>query len=322
MSKNPMFAEAILRPRTELLIRSIQEKVRYREHVGIEIKGATRSGKSSVAIAFCKFISGLTGIPFTLKNICPNEIIYLQRLKDPNLPNGSVFLIDEQTETHTGAGSYSEMSVLEDIQQICAKEQIHSIWCHPHEFVGRMSTIGLETYGKDPENLLIRCIMYNIATSRLTKVPMGQVIVPVGQLYSCGLFGKPTKTPTGFDTIITCIKGVCPRYGQCQEFMAQYEYEKDTKIKQVRTRSLKDREVERLMMIDHIANDKNFQNAQNNDERMSLARFLVPFGTPEKLIGELFKMAVAVIEKRIDIKELKKSLVEQGNISQEESDEG
>ncbi len=43
MSKNPMFAEAILRPRTELLIRAIQEKVRYREHIGIEIKGATRN---------------------------------------------------------------------------------------------------------------------------------------------------------------------------------------------------------------------------------------------------------------------------------------
>jgi len=129
MSKNPAFAEAIMRPRTDLFMRTIQEKVRFREHVGIEIKGATRSGKSTVGVAVCKFISALTGVPFTLKNLCPNEIIYLQRLKDPNLPNGSVFLIDEQTETHTGVGSYSEMSVLEDIQQICAKEQIHSVWC-------------------------------------------------------------------------------------------------------------------------------------------------------------------------------------------------
>ncbi len=55
------------------------------------------SGKSSIGIALAVFISKLTGIPFTLKNICPNEIIYLQRLKDPKLPNGSVFLIDEQS---------------------------------------------------------------------------------------------------------------------------------------------------------------------------------------------------------------------------------
>jgi hypothetical protein len=43
MSRNPAFAEAILRPRTDLFMRSIQEKVRFREHVGIEIKG----GKSN-----------------------------------------------------------------------------------------------------------------------------------------------------------------------------------------------------------------------------------------------------------------------------------
>jgi len=127
MSKNPLLAEALMTSRTELLIRTIQEKVRYREHLGIEIKGGVRTGKSSIGIALAKFMSSLTGIPFTLGNICPNEIIYLQKLKDPNLPNGSIFLIDEQTETHTGAGSYSEMSVLEDIQQICAKEQIHTI---------------------------------------------------------------------------------------------------------------------------------------------------------------------------------------------------
>jgi hypothetical protein len=108
MSKNPLFAEAIMRARTDLLIRTIQEKVRYREHIGIEIKGATRSGKSTIGTALCFFISSLTGVPFTLKHICPNEILYLQRLKDPDLPNGSAYLIDEQTETHTGAGSYAE----------------------------------------------------------------------------------------------------------------------------------------------------------------------------------------------------------------------
>jgi hypothetical protein len=310
MSKNPAFAEAIMRPRTELLLRMIQEKVRYREHIGIEIKGGTRTGKSTAGIVFARLISSLTGVPFTLKHICPNEIIYLQRLKDPNLPNGSVFLIDEQTEAHTGAGSYAEMAVLEDIQQICAKEQIHTIWCHPHEFVGRMSSVGIETYGKDPTNLLIRGIMYNIGISRLTKQPMGQVIIPVGHLFNCGIYGKPTKTKTGLDTITTCIKGVCPKYGKCQEFMAQYEYEKDGKIKEVRTRQLKDRELERLGIIEAVAADESFQQAINNTERMSIARFLVPFGTPEKLIGEFVVMAKAVNDGRIDLNAIKKKALE------------
>ena len=39
MTKNPLLAEAIMRPRTDLLIKSLVDKVRYREHIGIEIKG-------------------------------------------------------------------------------------------------------------------------------------------------------------------------------------------------------------------------------------------------------------------------------------------
>jgi len=171
-----------------------------------------------------------------------------------------------------------------------------------------MSSIGLEAYGKDPVNLLVRTIMYNLGVSKLGKKPMGQVIIPIGHLYTCGLFGKQTKTKTGLDTIITCIKGVCPKYEKCTDFMAMYEHEKDEKIKQTRTRNLKDREVERLDIIESIAKDDSFQNAQNNDERMSIARFLVPFGTPEKLIKELIMMAKAVLEKRIDLDEIRKKV--------------
>ena len=174
-----------------------------------------------------------------------------------------------------------------------------------------MSTVGLETFGKDPENLLVRAILYNISTSKITKQPMGQVIIPVGHLYSCGLYGKPTKTRTGLDTIITCIKDVCPRYGKCQEFMALYEYEKDQKIKEMRTRNLKDREIERLDLIELLAADDDFANAKKKDERISIARLLLPFGTPEKLIVELAVMAVAVNDGRIDLAAIRKKVAKQ-----------
>ena len=164
------------------------------------------------------------------------------------------------------------------------------------------------TYGKDPQNLLVRMVMYNISSSRLTKKPMGQVIIPIGHLFTCGLFGKPTKSPTGLDTIITCIKDICPRYETCHDFMSEYEHEKDQKIKEVRTRSLKDREVERLEVIEQVAGDPSFQQAKNNTERMSISRFLVPFGTPEKLISEYVTMAKAVQEGRIDLNEIRKKV--------------
>jgi hypothetical protein len=80
------------------------------------------------------------------------------------------------------------------------------------------------TYGKDPTNLLVRTIMYNLGISKLSKKPMGQVIIPVGHLFTCGLYGTVTKTRTGLDTIITCIKGVCPKYENCHDFMAQMPF--------------------------------------------------------------------------------------------------
>lgn len=79
--------------------------------------------------ALSKYTSFLSGVPFTLWHVCANEIEYLEKLKTPALPYGSVFQIDEQTETHTGAGSYSEMQVLEDMSNIIAKNQIHTFWC-------------------------------------------------------------------------------------------------------------------------------------------------------------------------------------------------
>jgi hypothetical protein len=66
--------------------------------------------------------------------------------------------------------------------------------------------------------------------------------------------------------------------------------------------------VERLGIIEEIASDTSFQNAENNDVRMQLARFLVPFGTPEKLIKELVMMAKGVNEGKIDLDAIRKKV--------------
>lgn len=174
----------------------------------------------------------------------------------------------------------------------------------PHEFVGRNSQLGLECFGKNFEHLLVRCILYNISVSTVSKVPMGVVVIPIGWLFHCGLFAKPTVYK-GRETIITCIQDVCPRYGKCQEFMAQYEYKKDKQIELIRTREFGEREMNRLDVIKTIAEDESFQMCKTNDERMSVARLLVPFGSPEKLIKEMASVARAVIKGRIDLDKLK-----------------
>jgi hypothetical protein len=169
-----------------------------------------------------------------------------------------------------------------------------------------MSQLGLECYGKNFEYKLVRCILYNISATSLSKTPMGMVIVPIGWLFHCGLFAEQTVYQ-GRRTIITCIKEVCPRYGKCQEFMAQYEYKKDNQIDLIRTREFGEREMNRLDVIQTIANDENFQMCKSNDERVGVARLLVPFGCPEKLIVENAKMAQGVLKGRINIESLKKT---------------
>jgi len=204
------------------------------------------------------------------------------------------------------------------MSNIIAKQQIHTVWVHPHEFVGRNSQLGLECYGKNFEFKLVRCILYNISLTRLSKTPMGIVIIPVGWLFNCGLFAEPT-VHKGRNTIITCIKDVCPRYGKCQEFMAQYEYKKDKQINLIRTREFGEREMNRLDIAQRIADDENFKMCKTNDERMSVARLLVPFGTPEKLIKEEMGLAKAINKGRIKIDALK--ALKKGKTTEGEADE-
>jgi len=88
--------------------------------------------------------------------------------------------------------------------------------------------------------------------------------------------------------------------------MAEYEYKKDKQIDMIRTREFGEREMNRLDIIQTIANNENFQMCKSMDERIGVARLLVPYGTPEKLIVENSKMAVGIIKGRINLESLKK----------------
>lgn len=70
--------------------------------------GETRSGKSTVGLSLCSYISRMTGVPFTIeKNMCanesetltrfPSEQEYYKRVQDAEF--NEVYQIDEQKET-------------------------------------------------------------------------------------------------------------------------------------------------------------------------------------------------------------------------------
>ena len=160
----------------------------------------------------------------------------------------------------------------------------------PHEFVGRQGQLGISMYGKNPELLLLRGILYNLSQKSLMNQPMGTIIFPIGWLFPCGIFGKKSVFQ-GQETVITCNARICPKYKTCKYFMGEYEHEKDRKIEEVMHQNLHDREIQRLEIIERIANNPVFQKCKNNTERKSVVRLLVPFGTPESLQDEFLKIA-------------------------------
>jgi hypothetical protein len=167
-----------------------------------------------------------------------------------------------------------------------------------------MSQLGISMYGKNPDLLLLRGILYNLAEKSLTNTPIGIVVFPIGWLFPCGLFGKKTVL-FNRDTIITCNKRVCPKYDKCEYFMGQYEHQKDQKIDEVMSQTLHDREFQRLEIIERIANNPAFQKCKKNDERMTVARLLVPLGTPERLIEEFVSVAKSANISVADLRALK-----------------
>jgi len=86
--------------------------------------------------------------------------------------------IDEQKESKFGAGSFREEMGIMDIQNIIAKQCVHTIWIYPSDFIARNSVYGLETYGKELKNKLIRCLVYDVRKTMMgLATPLGYIIV-------------------------------------------------------------------------------------------------------------------------------------------------
>lgn len=103
--KLPIFAEALSRNLTGLYFQFLEYKVKLKENISIEIKGVTRSGKTTGAISSGKYVAKFTGVPIKPKHVCSNEQYFINAVKIA-LDNQSL-VVDEQLETHVGIGCLS-----------------------------------------------------------------------------------------------------------------------------------------------------------------------------------------------------------------------
>jgi hypothetical protein len=143
-------------------IKSLYHKVTRTpsENINIEVKGETRSGKSSVGIFLAKLISYWWGHEFTPESVLPNQGVLLERLKDAEY--GETFLIDEQTPETYGEGILRETEQLGMCLNITAKQCNNLIFIYPPSFTSRNSPYGLETLAKDVHNKYIKLFYHDL----------------------------------------------------------------------------------------------------------------------------------------------------------------
>jgi len=178
MMKNQEFARIINTNITNKIYDYMKYKVQMKENINFALKGETRSGKSTVGLGMGIYISSLAGMPFMAdRNICKNESEYYEKVKHAKF--NEVYQIDEQKEAKFGIGSFREEMSIMDIQNIIAKQCVHTIWIYPSDFIARNSTYGFETYGKDLANKLVRCIVYDLRKTMMGMMtPIGYCIIP------------------------------------------------------------------------------------------------------------------------------------------------
>jgi hypothetical protein len=262
MSKNPEYARIMSVNESKLFYEWILKKIQLKENILIEIKGYPRSGKSITAITLAKLISQIVGKKFIQHQICKNESEYYQKLRIWNKLGksfNSAWVVDEQVETHVSVGAYSEMSMIEDLNNIIAIECVHTIWVHPPHFVGRNALVGLETFGRNFEHKITRCIMYDLHENKKTGIPMGLVYIPIFRDKSF----EEDYIEKKWDQVDGLIKG----------------------------EDISGRTQARFRIAKALNTLEVFQEAKNNQIRLAIARKYCPFGLPDTAIKEIMALA-------------------------------
>jgi len=283
-----------------------------RENLNPAIKGETRSGKSTVALSLGNFVSSMTKVPYTEFNICANESEYYSKVK--NAKFNELFHIDEQKESKFGAGSFREEMGIMDIQNIIAKQCVHTIWIYPSDFIARNSVYGLETYGKDMNNKLIRCLVYDVRKTMMgLATPLGYIIIPKLQDVSY------TREPENkWSKYRLKNKYELERTDFHSKLEEAYETKKDIWIGKEQTRDMGFHHEERFKLGVWLGQQKIFQEQKNKAQQHVIARQVFRDLT-EQEIDETVEIARMGIS-NADLEKMRKKQQVEGRETREESE--
>jgi len=273
-----MNSEALRRARstdlTQELVKSLYLKATRvpSENINIEIKGETRSGKSTTGISLGKLISSWWGYEFTVDNILPNQGELLYKLKDAKY--GETFVVDEQTPETYGEGILRETEQLGMNLNICAKKCNNLIFIYPPSFTSRNSPFGLEAISKDVQNKYIKCLYYDLRRKDIGggQVPRGYITIPkyVDETYRC--LPKEKQSKYRVDNILK------HHFDFDSLLEEQYEQKKDSWIDDVRNMDASVRSRHKQELATTLAEDLTFQTLKSNGHREAYIQLMINTG--------------------------------------------
>jgi len=171
-------------------------------------------------------------------------------------------------------GAYSEMNLQEDINNIVAIECIHTIWIHPPHFVGRNAILGLETWGRNFEHEITRCILFDLTENKKNGIPMGLVFIPI---YKDKEFEK-VYTEKKWKQVDGLLRG--------DDISGLVDA--------------------RFRIAKKLSSSKLFQEATNNTMRLAIARKFCPFGIPDSAVKEIMALAKLSVEQLDEMMNMEK----------------
>jgi len=288
--KSPALHRALNSDLTQEFIMSLYYKATMSppENINIEIKGQTRSGKSTVGITLGILISRWWGHEFTIDNIMPNQGELLYRLKDAKY--GETFLVDEQTPECYGEGIIRETEQLGMNLNICAKKCNNLIFIYPPNFLSRNSPFGIEALAKDTVNKYTKCFYYDLRRKEFggTQIPTGFLILPKTQDIKYKKLPRANwseKRIRNFEE-----KG----YDFDSELEEQYEEKKDTWIEKVRNMDSSTRDKKKQELANELSQDSKFLKLKTNGQREAYLLMQVN-------AGDVIEMARSEIKTVVDM---------------------
>lgn len=262
------------------------------ENINLEIKGQTRSGKSTDGLTIYVWECKAYGYEPTVENILPNQAELLYKLKDARF--GESYLIDEQTpETYT-EGISAEAEQLGKNLNICAKMCNNLTFIFPPKFTIKSSPYGLETIGKDTTNFWNKCLLYDLSDRRLlgfSAMPMGYVLIP--KFLDKKYYQKPREKWSEKKLQTYINRG----YEYLSQLEEDYETKKDIWIEEVRSLSGNSRNKIKEEYAQTLADDLLFSSLSNK-ERSAYVQIKIN-------AGEFMEMAKTEIETIVSMATIK-----------------